>query len=103
MPVLTPETEALGESELLRGIQEAIPLALRKEREALIVAQKSHPWSPAERVRFIELTNQIETCEAERILLLSALARLRGVSLQEILSGLRTPKNPLEKPLLSWH
>lgn len=116
MPVLTPETEAqlisvattagktpdeivqallrglptaaLGESELLQRIQEVIPLALRQEREALISIQKSRSWSPVERLRFLELTNQIETCEAERILLLSALARLRGVSLQEILRQL---------------
>ncbi|WP_309688376.1 hypothetical protein [Armatimonas sp.] len=112
MPVLTPETEArlisvatsvgktpdevvqallrdlptaaLSESELLRRIQEAIPPSLRQEREVLITAQKARAWSASERARFLELTNQIETCEADRILLLSALARQRGITLPEI-------------------
>jgi hypothetical protein len=116
MPVLTPETEArlisvattigktpdevvqallrdlpiaaLSESELLQRIQEAVPLSLRQKREALITAQQAHAWSEVERQHFLELTNQIETCEAERIVLLSALARQRGISLTEIVRQL---------------
>jgi hypothetical protein len=76
------------ESELLLAIQKAVPLSLRQERDALAHEQQERPWTSQERARFLELTNQIESCEARRISLLAALARKRGVSLKELATQL---------------
>ena len=79
---------SFDDSELLLRIQSAILLSARRNRAALESIQKMRPWSDEERHRYLDLTNEVETGEARRIELLSALARRRGVSLPEIVAEL---------------
>jgi hypothetical protein len=76
VPTLSEE-----ETALLLKIQETVPLALRQEREQLLALQQERPFNEAERATFLRLTNEIEIGDTNRIVPLSELARLRGVTL----------------------
>jgi hypothetical protein len=69
------------EAELLRLIATAIPADLQRERDKLWARRRS--FTPADEAEFLRLTNAIETAQAERIMLIAALADLRGADLRE--------------------
>jgi hypothetical protein len=84
VPVLSEE-----ETKLLLQIQDtSAPLSLREERQKLLAIQEERSFNDTERATFLRLTNEIETHDAERIVLLSELARLRGISLSEAMRQL---------------
>jgi hypothetical protein len=73
-----------SEADLLKRIENAVPLAALQRRKALTTAQQQRSWTSEEYAEFATLTDEIEQAEAGRIELLSELAALRRVPLLEI-------------------
>jgi hypothetical protein len=74
-----------AEIALLWRIAEVIPASLRRERKALFGKAKKQALNPEERAELLRYINEIETREAERIMLIAEVAKLRGVRLQDII------------------
>ena len=77
-------TLSRSETELLRRIENAIPLDSLLRRKSLRAVAQGRDFTDTEREEFSRLTDEIEIAEAARIDLLSELAILRGVSLPEL-------------------
>jgi hypothetical protein len=83
----------LPEDQLLQRVQlEVYPLEL-EEYYRLIELGKRECLTEAEQARRIELTHRVEIAHAERMKYVAAPARLRGISLEEMMMELGMQKN----------
>ncbi len=76
------------ETDLLQKINAAIPAKTWLQYRALVEKKAAYSISPSELQELIQLTNQIEVANAERIVLLGKLAQLRGISLRQVMQDL---------------
>lgn len=76
------------ETELLQRINQGIPARVKKRAEVLIAKRQKETLTAQEHAELIQLTEQIEELEAERVTHLAELARLRQVPLGELLTQL---------------
>jgi hypothetical protein len=88
-PALPPD-----EADLLRKIEQGIPADLHDRYEVLIARRRAAALTQEEHDELLRLTDQVEALEAQRAEHLASLARLRGVSLAELLDelGIRAPE-----------
>ena len=88
-PSLTPR-----ESDLLLKINQGMPAEVQRRYDALIRKRRRHKLTRAEHREVLALTQQIEQHDVERLKWLSALARLRGLSLPDLMQelGIETPE-----------
>jgi hypothetical protein len=82
-----------SESELLQRINQGIPVEIQKRYNELIAKRQEETLEPQEYDELISLTHKVEKLEAKRVADLIELARLRQVSLDELLAqlGIHTP------------
>ena len=76
------------ESELLEKINRALPPESEQRYRKLIAVRQAKELTPAELEELLSLTDQAERLQAERIQHLADLARIRGVSLTELMDDL---------------
>lgn len=79
------------ESELLLKINHSIPKDVLKRYEALIARRDEETLTRKEHAELLRLTRQVEGAEVERVRHLVELAKLRGVSLEELVEKLGIP------------
>lgn len=77
-----------AESELLLKINQPVSADLQHRYEELIARRDERTLSPEEHQELLRLTDQVELLEAERVRHLIELARLRNVSLDELMRQL---------------
>lgn len=79
-----PQTEA----ELLLKINQGIPANIQKDYEELTVKREEEILTDDEYQNLLQLTEEIENIQAQRIENLAELARLRGMSLTTLMESL---------------
>ncbi len=77
-----------NEAELLRNINRGMPDALQNRYRELIAIRRSETLTESEHAELLHLTNQVEKHEAKRLKYLTELARIRKISLTELLDEL---------------
>lgn len=77
------------EAELLLEINQGLPPAQQARYHELMAKRRALQLTPAESDELLQLTDEAESREAERIEQLSELARLRGTSLRSLMADLR--------------
>lgn len=76
------------ESQLLLKINHPAPEELHRRYNDLLARRDAGALTPEEQEELLQLTDQVELLEAERIRCLIELARLRQVSLNEVMGQL---------------
>lgn len=81
------------ESELLLKINQKLPANTQQRFNGLLSKRQAEQLSSIEQQELIDLSEQIEQANVERILLIQELAKLRGVTLDVMLQnlGITTP------------
>lgn len=79
------------ESELLLKINQGIPLDIQKDYNDLIAKRDAETLTNHEYKELLNLTQQIEKQQAQRIEHLAELASLRGISLNTLMENLGIP------------
>ena len=82
-PVLSPD-----ETALLVQINQGLPVDIQRRYDALVARRQAGQLSPDEYAELLQLTDQVEQVQAQRIEHLAHLARLRGVPLARLLDDL---------------
>jgi hypothetical protein len=77
-----------AESELLLTINEGIPSATQQRLDALIAKRQAHTLTRGEHQELLQITEQIEQRDAERLQHLIELAALRHVTLDALMQQL---------------
>ncbi|MFM8004299.1 MAG: STAS/SEC14 domain-containing protein, partial [Dolichospermum sp.] len=78
-------------SELLLKINQGIPLDIQKDYNNLIAKRDAETLTNHEYKELLNLTQQIEKQQAQRIEYLAELASLRGISLNTLMENLGIP------------
>jgi hypothetical protein len=90
--VLQAQRKALGlpeaEAKLLLNINQSIPANIQEEYEKLAAKRDDEILTDDEHEKLLQLTEEIETIQAQRIENLAELARLRGISLTTLMENL---------------
>lgn len=81
----------VAESELLLKINQPVPSGMQSRYDELIARRDARTLTPEEHQELLRLTDQVELLEAERMKHLIELAKLRQVSLDEIMKQLGLP------------
>ncbi len=83
------------ETELLQAINQGIPPEIRARYAALIARRREGSLTPEELGELRRLGDEVEVLDAQRAEHLAKLARLRGVSLDEVMDslGIRAPED----------
>jgi hypothetical protein len=76
------------ETALLRRIQERFPAELMKRYQALIACRDAHVIAPDELQELIQLTDEVERFQADRMAALVELAQVRRTTLDQLLQEL---------------
>lgn len=87
-----PDPDELTEDELLQRVQLDVKPRELDEYYRLVELRKAERLTDEEYERLLELTNRIEIAHAERMKYVVALAKLRGVSLEQIMLDLGLQK-----------
>ena len=69
-------------------VEAGIPPEIQMRYDELIAKRRAESLNPGEYTELLDLTGQVEKLEAEPIEYLAELARLRGVSLAEVMADL---------------
>jgi hypothetical protein len=77
------------EAELLQKINQRLPDSLQSQYDHLIAKRKNETLTPEEHTTLLNLTEQVEQFEAERIDHLAELAHLRQISLTDLMVALQ--------------
>jgi hypothetical protein len=77
-----------AEADLLLAINHPVPAALQHRYDELLTRRDARTLSPAEYDELLQLTDQVERLEAERVKHLIELAQFRQVSLDELMQEL---------------
>jgi hypothetical protein len=82
------------ETELLQAINQGIPPEVQARYAALIARRREGTLTPEEHAELVRLGDDVEIMDARRAEHLAELARLRGVSLDDVMAslGIRTPE-----------
>ena len=82
-----------AEAELMLKINQGIPSDLGQRCSELITKRRSQTLTPDEHSELLNLTEQMENLEAQRVEHLAELARIRGTTLAALMTslGIRTP------------
>lgn len=83
-----PGTIPVAEADLLLQINHPVPADVLQQYEELIARRDARTLTPAEHQELLQLTDQVELLEAERMKHLIELANLRQVSLDEVMHQL---------------
>ncbi len=75
-------------AELLRNINRGMPDELQNRYRELIAIRHAETLTESEHTELLHLTNQIEKYDTERLKYLTELARIRKISLTELLDEL---------------
>ncbi|MBW4611973.1 MAG: STAS/SEC14 domain-containing protein [Desmonostoc vinosum HA7617-LM4] len=76
------------EAELLLKINQGIPANIQRNYEELVAKREDEILTDDEHQKLLQLTEKIETIQAQRIETLAELARLRGISLTVLMENL---------------
>jgi hypothetical protein len=76
------------EAALLMRINQGIPADLQRSYDDLITKRRATTLTPEDHAELLQLTDRIETLEADRIATLADLARLRHTSLTDLMHTL---------------
>ena len=76
------------ESALMLRINQAIPADLQRRYDDLIAKRSAATLTPEEYAELLQLTDQVEQLEADRIAALTELASLRQISLTDLMHSL---------------
>lgn len=76
------------EAELMLQINQGIPSNIQKQYDELIVKRQAETLTTDDHKQLLNLTEQIEKLQAQRIKYLVELSRIRRVSLTELMEGL---------------
>jgi hypothetical protein len=81
------------ETELLQAINQGIPPEVQQRYAALVARRRAGTLTPEEHGELLRLGDEIEVMDGQRAEHLAKLARLRGVSLEEVMAtlGIRAP------------
>ena len=84
------EASHVGSSEtaLLLRINHVLPADLQRRFDDLVARRQAETITPDELHELIQITDQIEQHDGERLAALDALARLRGVTLSALMDSL---------------
>ncbi len=77
-----------NEAELLRNINRGMPDSLQNRYRELIASRRAETLTESEHTELLHLTNQVEKYDTERLKYLTKLARIRKISLTELLDEL---------------
>jgi hypothetical protein len=80
-----------SEAELLLRINQGLPDPIRHHYEELILKRQTERLDRQESEEILQLSEQVERLEANRVEALADLARLRGVTLTRLMSDLGIP------------
>lgn len=82
-----------AETELLLKINQGLPAQRQQRFNELVAKRQTETLTPEEHQELLQLTDDIETSDAQRMHYLTELARLRGVSLTALMKdlGIRPP------------
>ncbi len=90
--VLQAQRKAIGlpeaEAKLLLNINQSIPANIQEEYEKLAAKRDNEILTDDEHQKLLQLTEEIEAIQTQRIENLAELARLRGVSLTTLMENL---------------
>lgn len=87
-PIVADDAEPASEMELLERINLGIPASLWREYHELVGKRDVESVSTSEQSRLIEISDQIERANAQRLRTLAALARLRGTTIAALMKQL---------------
>jgi len=76
------------EAELLQKINQGLPPAIQQRYHTLRANLENETLTPAEHAELLELTNRVENMQAQRVTYLAQLARLRQISISELMRQL---------------
>ncbi len=82
------------EIELLLKINRGLPPIMQQRLNKLIEKRQAHTISQDELTELIELTDQVEQFDVERLQYLRELAQVRGVTLDEVIKHLDLKPTP---------
>lgn len=85
---------AQAESEMLLKINQGLPAATQQRLDELITKRQTQTLTPDEHQELIQLTEQSEKSDVERLQHLLALAAQRNISLDELTRQLGMPPVP---------
>jgi len=83
------KTSAVQEAELIKKIKIVIPASMRQRQKQLCARLEADTISKQEKEELELLHNMMENKAAERILLMGELAKLRGITVQQIVAEFR--------------
>lgn len=81
----SPNSEEEYRRVLLQRIHRWIPSALQEQHATLIERREAEQLTEEEHARLLDLTEQVEQLQVERLKNLTELARLRQVSLEDLI------------------
>ena len=89
---------SLSESEtvLLQKINRGLPAGLDQRYRELVAKRRAETLSASEHTELLELTEDVEKWQAERVRHLIDLARIRGTTLSELMDELGIESPPVE-------
>ncbi len=79
---------AVRSAELLQRINRGVPAAWQRRYAELIARRQAEQLTAEEHHELLQLTDQIERLEAQRVEDLAALARLRGTTLARVMADI---------------
>jgi hypothetical protein len=77
-----------SETELLALVQRTIPTGMQRRYNTLIARRRAECLTEDEHQELLRLTEQIEEHDARRAEYLAALARLRGMSIAQVMTDI---------------
>ncbi len=87
---LAPNLSA-NESELLLKINRGIPVSIQNRFNELVAKRAALTLTTEEHTELLQLTDEIENLDAARVIYLGEVARLRNVSLTQVMADLGIP------------
>lgn len=76
------------ETDLLLKINQGLPAEVQNRFDELVAKRQDETLTPDEHQELLDLTNQIEQSDAQRVKYLAELAQLRGTSLTGVMKNL---------------
>jgi len=78
-----------NESELLLKINQGLPFNTQKQFDALVAKRQAETLTPEEHQDLLNLTDQIEQSDAQRVGYIAKLAQLRGIPFADMMEELK--------------
>ncbi len=87
---------SLQESELIARINQPMALDIRQQYDDLIAKRRASSLTKKEHEELLRLTNEVEKSDAERVHCLVELARIRNLSIDDLMNQLGIQALPYE-------